>query len=155
MSNAQKLAVLTSKQYLVQSGGNISINNNLGFGFDIHKILRKVEKVLPKDSLTLPKHRYCGLQTTPLEEELNEDGSPKPGHEPYNQVDDVCRNHDYLYSKAKNKADKHKADKIMLKQLADLQPKNFREKVDKLITRSLIGVNIRPGWGFLKSRNSY
>ena len=43
-----------------------------GNGIDIHNIIRKIETKLPKDALVLPKHRYCGLQTKPLEEELDE-----------------------------------------------------------------------------------
>ena len=104
MDNKRILAVASLKKRNILKGG----------AFDIHNVLRKIESKLPRDSLVLPKHRFCGLQTTPLEEELDEDGNPLPGHEPYNQVDDVCRIHDFMYSKAKNKADKHKADKVML-----------------------------------------
>ena len=32
----------------------------------------------------------------------------------HHQVNDVCRAYDYSYSKAKNKADKHRSDKEML-----------------------------------------
>ena len=93
----------------------------------------------------LPKHRFCGLQTTPLEEGLDEDENPMPGREPYNQVDDVCRIHDFMYSKAKNKADKHKADKDTLDNLKKLKPKHFREKVDKAVTRTWIGTKYELG----------
>ena len=138
MDNKRILAVASLKKRNILKGNG---------AFDIHNVLRKIESKLPRDSLVLQKHRFCGLQTTPLEEELDEEGNPLPGHEPYNQVDDVCRQHDFMYSKAKNKADKHKADKVMLDSLKKLKPKNFREKVDKAITRTLIGSKYKLGLG--------
>ena len=98
----------------------------------------RLKENFQKDAFVLPKHRFCALQKTPSEEELEKDSNSLPGHQPYNQVDDVCRAHDWAYSKAKNKADKHKADSEMLANPMKLKPKNFREKVDKAITRTII-----------------
>ena len=88
-----------------------------GYGFDLQAGLRKVERFLPKDILTLPNHRYTGIQSTPLDEELDEDDNPLFGHEPYNQVDALALNHDVCYRDSKSKVDKHKCDDIMLKDL--------------------------------------
>ena len=85
MDNKRILAVASLKKRNILKGDG---------AFDIRNVLRKIESKLPRDSLVLPKHRLCGLQTTPLEEELDKDGNPLPGHGPYNKVDDVCRQHD-------------------------------------------------------------
>jgi len=49
---------------------------------------------------------------------LNPDGTPKPGFEPINKVDEVCMHHDYNYQIADNGVGtRHEADKIMLDEL--------------------------------------
>ena len=93
MENKRRLSVLSLKKQNILRGK----------GIDIHSALRKVEKILPKDSLVLPKHKYTGLQTTPLEELVEDEGNPLSGWEPFNQVDDVAKIHDLDYSKAKVK----------------------------------------------------
>ena len=115
-----------------------------GNGFDIHSLIGKLPR--PKKGWVLPGYRYCG-PFNPLEEQVDENGKALLEHQPYNQVDDVCRIHDNMYSKARNKADKHKADKVMLDNLKKLKPKNFREKVDKKIVQGVIGVERKLGLG--------
>ena len=145
MDNARNLAVLTSKEYDLQ-------NIITGKGFDLQKNLRKVERFLPKDILTLPKHRYTGIQSTPLEDELDENDNPLPGHLPYNQVDAIALKHDICYRDSDSKRDKHVCDDVMLKSLKDMKPKGFREKVDRKVVQTIIGAKRKLGLGLSKGQ---
>ena len=142
MDNARNLAVLTSKEYDLQ-------NIITGKGLDIHKLIGKLPR--PKKGFVLPGYRYCG-PFNPLDEQVDSDGNPLPGHEPYNQVDDICRIHDNAYEKATNLADKHKADKAMLKSLKDMKPKGLREKIDRKVIQLSIGTKRKLGLGLSKDQ---
>ena len=50
-------------------------------------------------------------------------------------------------TKQYSKADKHQADKKMLESLSKFKPKNFCERVDKAVTRTLIGTKYKLGLG--------
>ena len=134
MNNKQNLAVLTSQDYLLQI--IMDKSKQSGGKFDLQKGLRKIERFLPKDILTLPNHRYTGIQSTPLEEELDENDNPLPNHEPYNQVDSIALQHDLCFRNAerlpKNQSlpAKHKCDDTMHKCFKSIKPKNFRVVVD-------------------------
>ena len=147
MDNAQNLAVLFSKQYLVQD--IMDKSEKTGQGFDVHKLIGKLPK--PKKGWVLPGYRYCGPYN-PLEKQVDEDGNPLPNNEPYNQVDDICRVHDIAYGKAKNQADKHKADDIMLKSLKEMKPKGLREKFDRKLVQATIGGKRKLGLGVSKEQ---
>lgn len=136
--------LLTSKDYLLRN-----TIDQTGKAIDIHKWIGKLPK--PKAGWVLPKHKFCGPYN-PLEKQLDEDGNPLPGHEPYNQVDSICLEHDKDYDKAQTKSDKHEADKVMLQRLKDLKPRNFRERVDKAITRTVIGTKYKLGLGITDSQ---
>ena len=90
-NNAQNLAVLTSKQYLVQD-----IMDQTGSGLDFHSLFGKLPR--PKKGFVLPGYRFCG-PFNPLNEQVDKDGNALEGHEPYNQVDDICRINDQAYKK--------------------------------------------------------
>ena len=74
--------------------------------------------------------------------QLDDDGNPLPGQEPYNEVDATCLEHDKDYDKAKSKSDKYEADRKVLQSLRDLKPKSFRERVDKAVTRAVLAQSI-------------
>ena len=156
MNNAQNLAVLTSQQYLLQN--IMDKSKQYGGKFDLQKGLRKIERFLPKDILTLPNHRYTGIQSTPLEEELDENDNPLPGHLPYNQVDSIALQHDLCFRNAeklpKNQSlpAKHKCDDVMLKSLKSMKPKNFRERVDRKLVQGVIGAKRFLGVGLTKEQ---
>ena len=97
--------------------------------------------------MTLPKHRYTGIQSTPLEDELDENDETIPGHLPYNQVDLIALQHDICYRDNDTKKGKHKCDDVMLSSLKKMKPKNFRERVDKKIVQGVIGVKGKLGLG--------
>ena len=88
----------------------------------------------------------------PLESQLDDDGNPLPGQEPYNEVDAICLEHDTDYDEAKSKSHKHEADRKMLQSLNDLKPKSFRERVDKAVTRAVIGTKYKLGPGLTDAK---
>jgi hypothetical protein len=116
---------------------------------DIHKIIGKFWK--PKQGWVLPNYKYCGPYN-PLEMQVDSKGKPLPGHEPYNQVDDICRQHDIAYDNANNKNDKHEADKVMLQNLRDMKPANLREKFDRTMLRGIIGAKYKLGFGLTNAQ---
>ena len=65
MNNRQHLSVLSLQQQniLKKYPGKQSAK-----GLDLQKGLRKIKRFLLKDMLTLPNHRYTGIQSTPLED---------------------------------------------------------------------------------------
>ena len=95
---------------------------------DIHKMIGKLPR--PKRGFVLPYHKYTGPYN-PLDEQLDEDDQPLPGQEPYNAVDAISMHHDICYLDNNTKEGKHKCDDVMLQELDELQPRSFREKIDK------------------------
>jgi hypothetical protein len=66
---------------------------------------------------------------TDLDERLDSYGNPKPGYEPYNQIDNIAFHHDKCYSSAdKGLKTRRDCDKEMLDELAAVKTKNLREK---------------------------
>ena len=138
------LSVLTTKQDRTDYLFEPASHTQRGGAFDLHKLIGKLPT--PKSGWTLPNHKYCGPYN-PLEDQLDEDGNPLPNQKPYNKVDAICLEHDKDYDKAISKADKHQADKKMLESLSKFKPKNFRESVDKAVTRTLISTKYKLGLG--------
>ena len=63
------------------------------------------------------KYNYCGPGTK-LSERLASD-DPKR-REPINNLDAICQQHDIDYSNAKSLADKHEADRTMLRKISEI-----------------------------------
>ena len=115
---------------------------------DIHKIIGNLPR--PKKGFVLPGHKYTGPYN-PLEEQLDENDSPVPGQEPFNTVDAISMRHDICYrDHGDTKGGKHDCDDTMLKELDVLEPKNIREKIDKRLIKSLIGVKRKLGLGVIE-----
>ena len=77
--------------------------------------------------------------------QLDPQDNPSPGNEPYNAVGAISMRHDICYSD--NPTGKHECDRKMLAELNALVPKGTREKVDRQIVRSIIGLKHRLGLG--------
>ena len=60
--------------------------------------------------------------------------------------------HDIDYDKAETRQDEHVAGKKILKTLNKVEPKNFRETVDRAGTRSVTGTNTGWVWEFKKQK---
>ena len=71
--------------------------------------------------------------------------NPLPGNELYNAVDAIPMRHDICYRD--NPAGKHECDRKMLAEVNALVPKGRREKVDRQLVRSIIGLKHRLGLG--------
>ena len=82
---------------------------------------------------------------------LDENDIPVPGQEPFNAVDAISMRHDICYrDHGDTKGGKHDCDDIMLKELDVLEPKNIREKIDKRLVKSIIGVKRKLGLGVIE-----
>ena len=81
----------------------------------------------------LPYHKYTGPYK-PLDEQLDENAQSLPGQEQYNAVDAISMRHDICYRDSEE--GKHKCDDKMLQ---ELQPRGFREKIDKKLVPSITG----------------
>ena len=140
------------KQSIIDSHVNKLIERK---GLDIHKLIAKLPR--PKRGWTLPGYRFTGPMN-PLQEQLDESGKPKPGQEPYNAVDATALTHDVDYQKCEEAHSepkevlkcKHKADETMLKTLKEINPKNLRERIDRLFVRGVIGAKKKLGLGTKK-----
>jgi len=119
-------------------------------GGDIVKsVISKIPYELHMRSLSGKKYSYCEPNTN-LEMRLNPDGTPKPGFEPINKVDEVCMHHDYNYQLAdEGVGTRHEADKIMLDELDKLENKklNWNEWFAKKFTKGIIWTKHKLGLG--------
>ena len=113
-----------------------------GGAIDIHKLIGRLP--LPKGGLTLPNHKYTGPYN-PLEIQLDENDHPLQGQEPFNQVDEISMRHDICYRDTNTKDGKHSCDRLMLDDLYRIKPKNFREKLDRMFVRGVIGAKYKLG----------
>ena len=127
------------------------VNNSEGGNVDVHKVISKLPTL--KSGWVLPGYRYLGPMN-PLEEQLDENDKPKPGHEPKNELGDIARRYDICYRDNNNKQGKSKCDKMMLNDLRDMKPKNFREKADRAAIRAVIGTKYKLGLGVEKQKKS-
>ena len=91
----------------------------------------------PKGGFVLPSHRYTGPYN-PLEKQLDEYDNPLPDQKPFNAVDRFSLRHDICYRDGKES--KRRCDDDMLEELDKLKPKNSREKFDKNLVRTVIGI---------------
>ena len=102
---------------------------------DIHSTIGKLPR--PKRGFVWPHHKYTG-PWNPLHEQLDVNDVPIAGQEPYNAVDKISMHHDICYRD--NPTKKKACDDTMLNELNNLEPKNWRESIDKkLITGIMSG----------------
>ena len=103
---------------------------------DIHKVIHR-----PKRSFVLQRHRFTGPYN-PLHLQLDSKDNPLPGNETYNAADATSMRHDICYRDLLSECDRK-----MLAELNTLVPKRRREKVDRLLVRSIISLKHRLGTG--------
>src|SRR5213596_2074182 len=72
---------------------------------------------------------YCGPGTR-LDLNLNEDGTPKPGCEPVDRVDEAALRHDLAYSRHDDLRNRNKADKVMMQELLKIPNPTCRERFE-------------------------
>ena len=72
---------------------------------------------------------------------------PLPGNEPYNETDAISMRNDIRYRDNDTPAGKRECDRKMLAELNALVPRGRREKMDRQLVRSIIGLKHRMGLG--------
>src|SRR5438093_6556884 len=75
----------------------------------------------------LPGMRYCGPGTR-LDLKLNEDGTPKPGCEPVDRVNETALRHDLAYSRHDHLKNRNKSNGIMIQELLKIPNPIWRER---------------------------
>ena len=96
------------------------------------------------NSFVLPRHRFPGPYNS-LQLQLDSKDNPLHGSEPYNVVGATSMRHDICYRD--NPSGKHECNRKLLAELNTLVPKGRREKVDRQLVRSIIGLKHRLGLG--------
>ena len=116
----------------------------LGAAMDIHNFIGKLPR--PKKGFVWPGHKYTGPYN-PLHEQLNENDLPIIGQEPVNPIDEISMRHDICYRDHPH--EKKRCDNVMLEELDNIKPKNWRESIDKraigtiMSTKSKLGLGIK------------
>ena len=87
------------------------------------------------------------LAPHPLHLQLDSQDNPLPGNEPCNAVDAISMRHDICYRDNDTPTGKRECDRKMLAELNALIPKGRREKVDRQLVGSIIGLKHRMGLG--------
>ena len=100
----------------------------------------------PIHGSVLPNHRFTGPYN-PLHLQPDLKDNPLLGNEPFNAVDDISMRHDICYRDNDTPAGKRECDRKILAELNALVPKDRREKVDRQLVRSIIGLKHRKGLG--------
>ena len=98
----------------------------------------------PTKGVVLPRHRFTGPYNA-LHLQLDSKDNPLPGNEPYNAVGAISMRHDICYRD--NPSGKHECDRKILAELNTLVPRRRREKVDRQLVRSIIGLKHKLGLG--------
>ena len=80
----------------------------------------------------LPGMQYCGPGTR-LDLKLNDDGTPKPGYEPVDRVDQAAMKHDIAYGRHDDLRHRNEADKEMLNDLINIEQPTCRERFERCI----------------------
>lgn len=109
---------------------------------DIHKFIGKFPR--PKKGFVWPGHKYTGPYN-PLSEQLDENDIPIKGQEPVNKVDEISLRHDICYRDYPD--EKKRCDDVMLNELNNLKPENWRESIDKRAIGTIIGAKSKLGLG--------
>ena len=110
---------------------------------DIDRVIGKIP-FKPKKGFVVPKHPFTGPYN-PLHLQLDSKDNPLPRNEPYNAVDAISMHHDICYRDNDTPAGKRECDRKMLAELNVLVPEGSREKVDRELIRSVIGLKHRMG----------
>ena len=109
-------------------------------------LLNKVINNLPVE-MHLPGHNFTGPGSK-LNKRLNPDLTPKKWSKPINRVDKAAYNHDICYLKNDDTTTRNAVcDKNMLKELEGIYNPTIREKMERGLVSSLIGIKARFGWG--------
>jgi Phospholipase A2-like domain len=94
-------------------------------------LINVLNKVLPFEK-HLPGMRYCGPGTN-LGNRLHPDGTPKPGNEPIDRIDEAAMRHDIQYCLYNDRRHRLEADKVMIKELLAIKKPTCRERLERMV----------------------
>lgn len=98
----------------------------------------------------LPGHNFTGPGTR-LDLRLDDDDLPFDDSLPINRIDKAAYKHDLAYRESDKIGLRHKADKIMIEDLEQIQNPTFREKVERALIIRILKAKIKMGQGLTKS----
>ena len=109
-------------------------------------ILNKMINNLPVE-MHLLGHNFTGPGTK-LNKRLNADLTPKEWSKPINRIDKAAYHHDICYLKNNDTATRNNVcDKNMLNEMKDIYNPTLRERMERGLVSTLIGIKKRFGWG--------
>ncbi len=104
---------------------------------DVDLDISDVLNVIIPGEKHIPFMNYCGPGTK-LEQKLNADESPKPGHEPIDRVDEVALQHDLAYRRHSDLRNRNIADKVMIRELLLITNPSYREYFERCCVLPII-----------------
>lgn len=110
-----------------------------------------LNKILPFEK-HLPGMRYCGAGTN-LSARLYPDGTPRPGNEPVDRVDEAAMRHDIQYELYKDRRHRLQADKIMIDELLHIPKPTYKERLERMLVLPILYVKRLIGACLLKLIN--
>ena len=90
-----------------------------------------VNEILPGEK-HLPGMQYCEPGTK-VDLKLNSDGTPKPGFEPVDRVNEAAMRHDWQYTQHDDLRHRNEADKEMIHELLNIEAPSCRERLERCI----------------------
>ena len=97
----------------------------------------------------LPGMNFAGPGTR-LDLRLNPDLTPKEWSKPIDRVDEAAYYHDLAYSRYDDTPNRNEADRIMVKELDNIQDPTLRERAERTIVKPIIAAKAKFGLGFFQ-----
>ena len=94
----------------------------------------------------LPGMNFAGPGTR-LDLRLNDDLTPKDWSKPIDRVDEAAYYHDLAYSRFNDTANRNEADRIMVRDLDNIQNPTLRESAERAIVKPIIATKAKFGLG--------
>ena len=94
----------------------------------------------------LPGMNFAGPGTR-LDLRLNDDLTPKDWSKPVDRVDEAAYYHDLAYSRYSDTANRNEADRIMVRDLDNIQNPTLRESAERAIVKPIIATKAKFGLG--------
>jgi len=139
----------------VMCGGMKTQFVNLQKGGDLVNTLNTVTIGVKLPWTTFPgefhtaEHSFTGPGTC-LDQRLNPDLTPKEWSKPINRVDRAAYQHDLVYSKHRDAANRIIAARIMVNQLNSIPHPTLREQVERAIVTPILATKEKFGLGVKK-----
>jgi hypothetical protein len=103
--------------------------------------------------LHLPGHSFTGPGTQ-LDLRLNSDLSPKVWSKPVDRVDSAAYHHDLAYAQHSDTANRNEADRAMVNELDNIPNPTVRERLERVIVKSILATKANFGLGLKKMKKS-